>query len=264
MFRWLIRLFYRKKVRRIENMSKALAALGNQDLRTAGKLLQESRPKEYLEDLALYYFVKGRYHLERMELEQAECALHAAFSLGFRRPALFLSLGLAKARLRRLGEAHELLSLARQVSTEDEEQAIVDALLGLIRDVRSGKAKKAVESQLEAAGKRILGKSRVADWKKADWQKLLDRGVFMEDAPVEPTDESIVILGGWLLNRHRGAWEFGLEVSDCAVRIQDVAFSPLNLIRSIRSGSMDASDLEEMAMNAAVPRFYAEELWQAD
>ncbi|PKN27234.1 MAG: hypothetical protein CVU65_03165 [Deltaproteobacteria bacterium HGW-Deltaproteobacteria-22] len=257
MFRWIVRLFYRKKVRRIENMSRALQLIGQKDLRAAGALIQESRPSEFLEDLSLYYFVRGRFQLECLELEAAECYLNAAFALGFRRPALFLSLGLCKARLRRLGEAYELLTLARRLSTEAEEQPILDALLALLDEVRSGRARAGLETLATNAAARILGrKSRPGDWRKADWQKLLDEGVFMDDAPVEPTDEMIVLLGFWLLEQHRGVWEFGLEPADLAVRVQDVAFSPLHLIRSVHAGGLSRADLEKLPLSASAPRFY--------
>ncbi len=259
MFKWLVRLFYRKKVRRIESMSRALQLIGQKDLRGAGALIQECRPTEFLEDLSLYYFVRGRFHLECMELEAAECYLNAAFSLGFRRPAIFLSLGLCKARLRRLGEAHELLMLARRLSTEDEERQILDALLKLVEEVRSGRVRAGLENLVSGAGARILGRrGKPGDWRKADWQKLLDGGVFMEDAPTDPTDEMIVILGFWLLETHKGVWEFGLEPADLAVRVQDVAFSPLHLIRSVRAGALSRADLETLPMSASSPRFYEE------
>ena len=64
MFKWIIHLFYRKKVRRIETMSKALQLIGKGELHVAGQLIQEVRPTEFLDDLALYYFVRGRYHLQ--------------------------------------------------------------------------------------------------------------------------------------------------------------------------------------------------------
>jgi len=259
MFRWLVRLFYRKKVRRIENMSRALKAIGAGELRDAGALIQESRPTEFLEDLQLYHFVRGRFHLELLEFEAAECHLHAAFALGFRRPALYLSLGLAKARLRRLGEAHELLELARRRATEDEERQVIDALLKLIGEVRTGRARAQIEAIAAEAGARVLGRrGRPSDWKKADWQKLLERGVFPEDAPAEPTDEMIALLGCWLVEHHRGAWEFGLEPADLAVRVQDVAFSPLHLIRSVRTGSLSRAELDALPMSASAPRFYEE------
>jgi tetratricopeptide (TPR) repeat protein len=257
MLRWQDRLFYRKKGRRIENMSRALQLIGQKDLRGAGALIQESRPSEFLEDLQLYHFVRGRYHLECLEFEAAECHLHAAFALGFRRPALFLALGLVKARLRRLGEAHELLELARRRSGEEEEVRILEALLKLIDEVRTGRALAGLEAMAAVAAARVLGrKVRVSDLKKADWQRLLDEVVFPEDAPPEPTDEMIVLLGFWLVERHKGAWEFGLEPSDLAVRVQDVAFCPLHLIRSVRSGAASRAELESLPMSAAAPRLY--------
>lgn len=257
MFRWLVRLFYRRKVRRIESMSRALQLIGQKDLRGAGAMIQASRPTEFLEDLQLYHFVRGRYHLECLEFEAAECHLHAAFALGFRRPAIYLALGLVKARLRRLGEAHELLELARRLSGEEEEVRILEALLKLIDEVRTGRARAGLEVMAVEAGSRILGrKVRVADWKKGDWQRLLDEAVFPEDAPPEPTDEMVVLLGFWLIERHKGVWEFGLEPSDHAVRVQDVAFSPLHLIRSVRAGAVSRAELESLPMSAAAPRFY--------
>jgi tetratricopeptide (TPR) repeat protein len=259
MFRWLVRLFYRKKVRRIESMSRALQLIGEKDLRGAGALIQECRPTEFLEDLSLYYFVRGRFHLECLELEAAECYLNAAFALGFRRPALFLSLGLCKARLRRLGEAFELLTLARRLSAEDEEKQILDALLKLIDEVRTGRVRSGLEALATNAGARLLGRrGKPGEWRKADWQKLLDAGVFMDDAPTEPTDEMIVLLGTWLIETHRGVWEYGLEPADLAVRVQDVAFSPLHLIRSVRTGALSREELEKLPMSASVPRFYEE------
>lgn len=259
MFKWLIRLFYRKKVRRIEAMSRALQLIGQGDLAAAGRIIQEARPTEFLDDLALYHFVRGRYHLECLEMEAAESHLQTAFLLGFRRPALFLALGLAKARLRRLGDAHELLQLALERSTEEEERQIAAALLQLLEEIRSGKTRRKLDEIAASAGQRVLGRKISCDqWRPADWKRVLDAAVFMEDAPAEPTEEMVVLLGQWLFYRHKGAWEFGLEPPDLAVRVSDVAFSPLTLLRSLRTGALTREELERLPLSAAGSKLFSE------
>lgn len=259
MFKWIIHLFYRKKVRRIETMSKALQLIGKGELHVAGQLIQEVRPTEFLDDLALYYFVRGRYHLECLEFEAAEMHFHTAFLLGFRRPALFLALGLAKARLRRLGDAYELLKLAQARSTEEEEQKIAIALLQLLEEIRSGKVRRQLDEITAAAGQRVLGRKIACNqWRPADWKRVLDTLVFIDNAPMEPTEEMVVILGQWLLQKYHGVWEFGLEPSDLAVRISDVAFSPLILLRSWRMGTLSREDIEQLPLAAAGSQLFSE------
>ncbi len=252
MFSWLVRLFYRRKVRRIEAMSRALQLIGEGRLAEAGGIIRQARPTEFLDDLALYHFVRGRYHLECLELEAAECHLQAAFALGFARPALFLSLGLAKARLRRLGEAYELLKLAVERLEGTQEREIAAALLALLEEIRSGRARRKLDEIAAAAGARVLGR-RVSceQWRPSEWKRVLDAAVFRDDAPVEPTEEMAVLLGQWMVHHHRGTWEFGLEPSDAAVRVGDVAFTPLALLRSWRTGALSREDLERLPLSAA-------------
>jgi hypothetical protein len=258
MSNFLAKIFYRKKVKRLEKLTLSLQKIGQGDFRQAISLLNSAKPTEYLEDIGLYYFVKGRIAMEMMEIEKGENWLTASWALGFRRGPLFVSLALAKARLRKFGEAKELLLVAGQLMDNPDDVEVIDQLQKLMDSIVGGAAKKSINELLTTAGKNLIGKNIPNNFKEKDWAKLFEKRLKNIENN-EISDEAIAILGGYMAFKHRGFWEYGLEVMDHAIIIGGAAFRPFYILKSYNAGSIEFEDLGKPLLRQNISSLYLEE-----
>lgn len=256
---FLARILYRKKVKRLEKLTQALQKIGEGNLRAAMALVHEVRPTEYTEDLGLYFFVKGRLAMELLELEKGEAYLTTAWALGFRKGAVFVSLAVAKGRLRKLGEARELLSIGRQyLSSDDDDHKLIDQLENLLDMVAQGSARRQVSEIFTAEAKQVGVKTNPRELKERDWQKLLERlvGGAREKTP---TDEMVAVLGSYMVAKHQGVWEYGLEITDHAVLVNGVAYRPVTMLRSYFAGTITIDDFSKVLPEQTLSGLFLEE-----
>ncbi|MGM0597333.1 MAG: hypothetical protein ACQES9_09875 [Myxococcota bacterium] len=255
MSNFFAKILFRKKTSRLEKLSQALLHLGEGKIRETVKLLNEAKPTRYVEDIGLYYFVKGRLALELMELEKGEIYLNAAWTLGFHKLTLYVSLALAKARLRRFGEAKELLIIAKnligEIPDKDAEKdsetmqlletsQIIQALLELMDDISKGKGKKEVSKLFDKACKKHLHRKTSTKLSRQNWKKLFDATIKNEPELLYQMNESwVAVLGEYYRQKYKGYWEFGLEALDHAVVIKGVAYRPFNILKNFYNGIIE-------------------------
>lgn len=258
MSKFLANIFYRKKVKRLEKLTLALQRIGEGDLRGANTLVQQARPTEYTEDLGLYYFVKGRIAMELLEIEKGENYLTTAWALGFRKGAIFVSLALAKGRLRRLGEALELLEVGRQYLAGTDEVEVIDMLEQLIGEVAGGSAAKQISMVFANAAKSATGKSNPRELKERDWKKLMS-AMFAEASGPEVDDVQVAVLGAYMVAKHHGVWEYGLEMTDHAVLVKGVAYRPASIIRGYYAGTISLDEIGSAIPRHSITSLYLDE-----
>ncbi len=261
MSRFLAKLFNRKKVNRLERTMEALQAMGEGRLRDAMALLAQADPVEYTKDpgLGLYYFAKGRVAMEMMELQRGENYLTTAWVLGFRRATLFISLAVAKGRLRRLGEARELLKVAREFQLEGEDEVeVIDRMEELLDQVASGKMAKEINSIVRRLCKQGCGKSNPRELKERDWRKLLEKYI-RDETRTSPRDEDIALFGAYMVAKHQGVWEYGLEMADHAVLVRGVAYQPARLLQAYYANKLEFEKLGVLIPQMNISSLYLQE-----
>jgi hypothetical protein len=265
MFSWLARVFYKKRINRLEKLTKCFEYFGNGNFRAVQKTLIELKPTEYLDDLSLYYFIKGRLALETLEIEKGEFYLTTAWTLGFKKVPLYVSLGLAKARLRRYNEAKELLYIAQQLSSDEDE--IINGLLDLMDRISHGLGEKQINKNLTKASKKFVNKSRIKDLKERDFnilfEKILDEKMDdtlkMGNDDILYLDLAIPALGEYLKQKFNGVWEFGLELMDHAVLINGIAIRPYHLIIAYKKGQIKIEDFSKVLEFKNLSQIFFEE-----
>lgn len=259
MSKFLAKLFYRKKIRRFENLTAALEKIGLGDYREATRLCNEAKPTEFLDDIALYYFVSGRLALDSYELEKADLYLSTAWNLGFRRSSLFVSLGLTRARLGRFSDAWELLQIASKLTPEsnEEEHNIIKQLLELMDKITQGDGKRKIESLLKKAVKTYSGKDRL---KESELKKAFENLIVRESDSVNEMEELIAVCGEYLRTIHNGTWVFGLEMEDHNILINGITYRIKHIITAIRSGQITPEDLRGVSISTALSRVFVDEL----
>ncbi|MBN2723538.1 MAG: hypothetical protein JXR95_05640 [Deltaproteobacteria bacterium] len=257
----LARIFYRKKVKRFENLTNALLMIGERNYREATRLLNEVKPTEYMEDIGLYYFVAGRLALDFGELEKADIHLSTAWNLGFRRPSLFVSLGLARARLGRLSDARELLSIAMSDGNESEEDDnIVKQLLVLIDKLSSGEGIARINELVSSGMKKFRGSSKGDKIKKSELKKAFTQSLeSLDENDPEQTDIVFALLGEYLRINYNGNWIFGLELEDHSILINGVSFSVKHVLAGYKSGTVTLEELDKISLSSSLSGVFLDE-----
>lgn len=107
--RWLGRLIFYGRIRRMKHIQHAAALLADGRTADAEQLLDSARSKVWVEDLAVYHFVRGKLRMEQGHLDRAEMHLHTALGLGLERASVKLNLAVLLVRKCQLNAALELL-----------------------------------------------------------------------------------------------------------------------------------------------------------
>jgi hypothetical protein len=237
--RWLGRILFYGRIRRMKTIGHAAALLADGRVGDTEKLLDSARSNVWVEDLAVYHFVRGKLRMEQGDLDRAQMHLHTALGLGLDRASVKLNLAVLLVRKCELAAALDLLD---DVELSDDPAVVEQSrvMRGVIADAREGtklradishraarfrkkhlkKADPGVEATLSALTHRLRGKISGSD-----------------------RDDACGLLGQILVEHRGGTWLTGLEPRDHRVVVDGVLYSPAAMINALLRG-----DTEELSL----------------
>lgn len=240
--RWLGRLIFYGRIRRMKSIQHAAALLADGRMEDAERLLDAARSKVWVEDLAVYHFVRGKLRMEQGELDQAELHLHTALGLGLERDTVKLNLAVLRVRKCQLAAALELLE---DVELSDDpaigEQARV--MREVIHDTRTGKPLGEIAARSARFRKKHLKKiDPTAGATLPALVKRLGGKLSRSDR-----EDACLLLGQLLVDAREGTWLLGLEPRDHCVLVGGVLYSPAAMIDTVLCGEADQLTLPPAA-----------------
>lgn len=236
--RWLGRLIFYGRIRRMKRIQHAAALLADGRTQDAEKLLDSARSRAWVEDLAVYHFVRGKLRMEQGDLEQAQMHLHTALGLGLDRASVKLNMAVLLVRKCQLSEALDLLE---DVSLSDDPAVLDQArvMQDVIAETRLGKVLAEIPPRAARFRKKHLKKIDPAP--EATLRVLAKRlkgklsGSDREDAGL--------LLGQVLVEARGGTWLSGLEPRDHRVLAGGVLYCPADMIDAFLRGDTDRLSL---------------------
>lgn len=236
--RWLGRLIFYGRIRRMKRIQHAAALLANGRMEDAERLLDAARSKVWVEDLAVYHFVRGKLHMEQGHLDEAELHLHTALGLGLDRDSVKLNLAVLRVRKCQLSAALELLE---DVDLSDDPAVVEQArvMREVIAETRSGRPLGEIATRVTRFRKKHLKK--VDPGANATLPALVSRlGGKLSRSDRE---DACLLLGQLLVDTRGGTWLTGLEPRDHCVLVGGILHSPAAMIDALQNGDTDQLSL---------------------
>lgn len=236
--RWLGRLIFYGRIRRMKRVGHAAALLADGRTPDAEKLLDSAHSKVWVEDLAVYHFVRGKVRMEQGDLDQAQVHLHTALGLGLDRASVKLNLAVLLVRKCQMGAALELLDDV-ELSDDPAELEQARVMREIIDETRQGKPLAEIPSRIARFRKKHLKKVDPAP--EATLPALTRRlGSNLSGRDVE---DACLLLGQMFVQARGGTWLAGLEPRDHRVLVGGVLYSPADIIDAVQSGDTDQLSL---------------------
>lgn len=251
--RWLAKLFYYGRVRRLERLQEAAALLGAGRLEEAEERLRLARPNRWVDDLAVYHFVAGRLRMERGALDEAERHLHAALVLGLDRPSVKLNLAVIKVRQCALADALTLLS---EVELSEDESVLEQArvMREVIAKVTTGDSLGEITDRCRRFGRKHLDRG-LAEGPSDALERLAEVAKAVGSAKLSTKDreDAVLYLGHLAVVACGGSWLLGLEPRDHRILVAGIAWHPSAELEAFVSGESDALRLPTPDRTALTP-----------
>ncbi|MDX9999749.1 MAG: hypothetical protein RBU30_00490 [Polyangia bacterium] len=241
--KWLVKLFFYGRVRRLERIGEAASLLAAGRIDEAEEILRLTRPRRWIDDFALFHFVSGKLQMEKGSLEEAERHLHAALALGLDRPSVKLNLAVLKVRQCNLGAA---LSILDEVDLSDDQNVLGQSsvMRRVIGEVSSGSTFKEISERSVRFRKKHLPKELQGD--SFDAQKaLVELSGALKNGKLSGKDseDAVLFLGSLAVTESGGAWLLGLEPRDHRVLVGGLAWHPATQIDSFLAGDLESLSL---------------------
>ncbi len=242
--RWLGRIIFYGRIRRMKHIQHAAALLADGRTADAEKLLDSARSKVWVEDLAVYHFVRGKLHMELGELNTAEMHLHTALGLGLDRASVKLNLAVLLVRKCQLNAALVQLD---EVELSDDPAVLEQAkvMREVIAETRQGKPLADIAQRAARFRKKHLKKVDVSA--EATLPALIKR--LGEKLSRSDREDACLLLGQLLVDQRDGVWLAGLEPRDHRVLAGGVLYSPAEMIDRVLDGDDDQLALPPPAKN---------------
>jgi len=218
----------------MKRIGHAAALLADGRTADAEAMLDAARSKVWVEDLAVYHFVRGKLRMEQGELDQAELHLHTALGLGLDRASVKLNLAVLRVRKCQLNAALELLD---DVELSDDPDVLDQArvMRGVIAETRAGKPLAQIASGAARFRKKHLKKVDPApEPTLAALAQSLGGKLSGSDR-----EDACLLLGELLVQVRGGTWLAGLEPRDHRVLVDGVLYSPATMIDALYAGETD-------------------------
>lgn len=236
MKRWIAKLFYYKRIRRLERVQYAAALLAQGNTDEAAAMLVSAEPTAWVDDLAVYHFVQGKLCMETGALDEADRHLQAAQALGLDRAAVKLNLAVLRVRQCQLTEALDLLDDAELAEDPTVlEQARV--MRGVIREADRNPPYEEAEARAERFRKKHFSPSTTqTESFEHDRRRLEDILHQKTKLSTKHLEDAALFYGACLTRHHAGSWVFGLEPRDHRVAARGVLYHPYALVSRLRDG----------------------------
>jgi len=236
--KWLGRLIFYGRIRRMKRVGHAAALLADGRTSDAEKLLDSARSKVWVEDLAVYHFVRGKLRMEQGDLDRAQAHLHTALGLGLDRASVKLNLAVLLVRKCQLVEALELLD---DVDLSDDPAELEQArvMRRVIAETRQGKPLAEIPDRIARFRKKHLKK--VDQTPEATLPALSRR--LRDKVSGRDIEDACLVLGDLLVRACGGTWLAGLEPRDHRVVVSGVLYSPAAMIDALQKGDMETLSL---------------------
>jgi len=248
--KWLAKLIYFRRVRRLERIGEASALLAAGRLDEAEARLELGRARRWMEDVALFHFVMGKLRMEKDALEEAERHFHTALGLGLDRPSVKLNLAVLKVRCCDLGAALAILSDVELSDNEDIlEQAKV--MRELITNMRGDKTLSEVHQRSARFLKKFLDRTSTLDavMEKDSPESLfsaITSALQTQKLSLKDREDAILLYGSLVAKHLKGQWLWGLEPRDHRIVIGGVLHQPSLDITRILDGNAERLTLPEL------------------
>ncbi len=232
--RWLGRILFYGRVRRMKRIQHAAALLADGRMDEAEQLLDSARSTVWVEDLAIYHFVRGKLLMERGDLEGALLHLHTALGLGLERPSVKLNLAVLLVRRCQLDRA---LAMLDDVDLSDDPAVLEQSrvMRSVIEKTRQGQPLAEISRRAERFRKKHLKGSRESPEATVS---ALERRLRSRLSRSDREDASL-LLGQILVESRDGVWLAGLEPRDHLVLVGGVLHSPATMIDRLLEGEDD-------------------------
>jgi hypothetical protein len=234
----LARIFYRRRVKRLQAVSRAASLVAAGDTEEALRELERNKPIRYLDDVAVYHFMMGRVMLEKGDLTEADLHLSAARALGLERGSLLFFWGLVKGRKLQWVECLEALERAERSADKGLVEQI-ETVRGLVDDVLSGKARDDLLEQAEIFAKQSLE----LDLDQLETDEVIEKVEAYLSAQLkgQPLGEkkregAAAVLGETWVRGTEGCWQFGMSSVDHRVAMRGKLHSPRKVIEEFLTG----------------------------
>ena len=236
---WFWRLFFFGRIRRLKRIQTAAALLAGGKIEDAARLLDGNRPRMWVEDLALYHFVRGKLLMEQGELSEAELSLHTAITLGLDRPSVKLNLAVLAVRRCQLTTA---LVLLEEVALSDDPAILeqVKVMRRVIAETQSGNQTGEIVTRGDRFRKKYL--KRIERSAAATLPALVK---VLGDTKLSRSDreDACLLLGQIIVDDHQGVWLLGLEPRDHQVVARGQQWHPSDMILRLMDGDSDTLSL---------------------
>ncbi len=240
--KWLAKLFYRGRIKRLERTQYAAALLAQGETAEAAEILERARPRSWVDDVAVYHFVTGKLRMEQGLLDEAEMHLHTAVGLGLERPAVKLNLAVLAVRRCALGEA---LALLDEVELSDDASLLEQCrvMREVIAETQQGVPLPEIATRAARFRKKHLtggGDPRDAEALLKRLTERLQRGSGLSS---KDREDAALLYGTLLVQAREGRWLLGLEPRDHRVLVQGVLHHPAAAIDALLGGEREALEL---------------------
>ena len=240
---WLWRLIFFGRIRRLKRIQKAAAMVAAGRIEEAEHILSTSKPKVWVDDLAVYHFVRGKLLMEQGALDEAEILLHAAIALGLDRASVKLNQAVLLVRKCQLNAA---LALLGDVELSDDPAVLEQSrvMREVIDEARRGVQLTEIGKRAARFRKKHLKK--VAPSPKATLPALAHA---LREAKLSGSDrdDACLLLGQVMTEARGGTWMVGLEPRDHRVLVSGLIYSPAQMIDALLAG-----DEEQLSLPPAV------------
>jgi tetratricopeptide (TPR) repeat protein len=243
-------LIFYGRIRRMKHVQHAAALLAGsrtpEAIKDAEKLLDAARSKVWVEDLAVYHFVRGKLRMEQGDLDLAEMHLHTALGLGLDRASVKLNLAVLLVRKCQLNAALELL--------DDVELSDDPAVLDQARVMREVIAETCQGKPLAEIAARVA-RFRKKHLKKVDPSPEATLPILARrlggNLSQGDREDACLLLGQLLVEARQGTWLAGLEPRDHRVLVGGILYSPAAMIDDLQSGDTDQLSLPPLSDDAS-------------
>lgn len=238
---WLAKIFYRRRVSRLEAVQTAakLMSLGRID--EANELLERNAPSRYLMDVAVYHFIKGRLALEEGKWKEAQEQLSAAKVLGVESSTLHFCLGMLEVRRHDFEAAkREFLMTMRQGGAGKPIEERVLEIEGIISRNENGESLKEIKAMARSFSQEKLDSPLE---KGTNFKVFENLESYLRDQrhgqPLgeEKRRESAALLGELAVQTVSAHWLLGLNMHDHVVVFEGKKESPYQAIEDFLGGN---------------------------